>query len=146
MNLHDDNEENQDQVDDFPLKRNTVKDVVVASSSSSSSSSCSSVTVSNGGGAHSNGGSTAVKDIDGSSLQKEEEVEEKGNVGDYNNDFDDDDDKEEDCVAVAEFVGEEPTNGEAITDDTFSADNIVQNSNSVYFDKEQGKNHFLLFY
>ncbi|XP_050904766.1 membrane protein of ER body-like protein isoform X3 [Lathyrus oleraceus] len=137
MILHDDNEENQDQVDDFPLKRNTVKDVVVASSSSSSSSSCSSVTVSNGGGAHSNGGSTAVKDIDGSSLQKEEEVEEKGNVGDYNNDFDDDD-EEEDCVAVAEFVGEEPTNGEAITDDTFSADNIVQNSNSVYFDKEQG--------
>ncbi|CAK8537753.1 unnamed protein product [Lathyrus sativus] len=133
MILHDDNEETQDQVvEDSPLKRHTVKDVVVTSSSSSSSSS--SVTVSNGGGAHSNGGSTAVIDIDGPSLQKEEEVEEKVNVGDYDND----DDKEQDCVPEDEFVGEEPTNGEAITEDTFSADNIVQNSNSVYFDKEQG--------
>ncbi|KAL5102472.1 hypothetical protein RYX36_006799 [Vicia faba] len=135
MILHDGNEENQNLVvDDFPLKRNTVKDVVVTSSSSSSS-----VTVSNGGigGGHSNGGSTAVKDMDGSSLQKEEEeVEEKGKVSDFNNG--DDDDKEEDCVPVAEFVGEEPTNGEAVTDATFGVDNIVQNSNSVYFDKQQG--------
>jgi hypothetical protein len=143
MIVHD----NIDEVDDaFALKRkdnnnNLVADVVVTSSSTSSSDS-----ISNGDSSHhhSNGRtSTILTDPDESSLQKEEEVEEKRDVDECNIDFDDD---KEDCVhvglgLVAEFVGQEVTNGEVIkTDATFGSESsdILQNKYNVYFDKQQG--------
>ncbi|WJX63464.1 hypothetical protein P8452_48349 [Trifolium repens] len=135
---------------DFALKRkdnnnnNLVADVVVTSSSTSSSDS-----ISNGDSSHhhSNGRtSTILTDPDESSLQKEEEVEEKRDVDECNIDFDDDGDDKGDCVhvglgLVAEFVGQEVTNGEVIkTDATFGSESsdILQNKYNVYFDKQQG--------
>jgi len=133
MIVHD-NEEQQEEVEEFSLKRtfphvkdnnnNVVVTTVVVTSSS----------VSNGGNGHSNETSTIVTNLDEFSLQKDEDVEEKRNVGECNSG------KEEDCVPVglglvAEFVGE------AIKDDAIfgsESSDIFQNNNSVYFDKQQG--------